>query len=79
MVILVLLADDNLNVREVLKALLDLDGDPTVVGPVADYDGLDLGVEDAYPQVIVTDVPCRATSRARASKLLNRFVSLEHA
>jgi class 3 adenylate cyclase/DNA-binding NarL/FixJ family response regulator len=52
----VFLADDNLIVREGVKALLDLEDDLTVVGQAADYAGLVMGAEAANPQVIVTDI-----------------------
>jgi class 3 adenylate cyclase/ActR/RegA family two-component response regulator len=56
MTISVFLADDNLIVREGVKALLDLEDDFTVVGQAADYDGLVAGAEATNPQVIVTDI-----------------------
>ncbi|MGI9584901.1 MAG: adenylate/guanylate cyclase domain-containing protein [Acidimicrobiia bacterium] len=56
MTISVFLADDNLIVREGVKALLDLEEDIIVVGQAADYDGLVAGAESAGPQVIVTDI-----------------------
>ena len=56
MTISVFLADDNLIVREGVKALLDLEDDFTVVGQAADFDGLVAGAEAANPQVIVTDI-----------------------
>ncbi|MFC2176803.1 adenylate/guanylate cyclase domain-containing protein [Actinomycetota bacterium] len=52
----VFLADDNLIVREGVKALLDLEDDLDVVGQAADYDELVEGAESANPQVIVTDI-----------------------
>ncbi|NNL68693.1 MAG: response regulator, partial [Acidimicrobiia bacterium] len=56
MVISVFLADDNLIVREGVRALLDLEEDFDVVGQAADYDGLVAGARDTNPQVIVTDI-----------------------
>lgn len=56
MPISVFLADDNLIVREGVKALLDLEEDLEVVGQGADYDELVEGAEAAHPQVIVTDI-----------------------
>jgi len=56
MTISVFLADDNLIVREGVKALLDLEEDFNVVGQAADYDGLVAGAEESNPQVIVTDI-----------------------
>jgi class 3 adenylate cyclase/DNA-binding NarL/FixJ family response regulator len=52
----VFLADDNLIVREGVKALLDLEDDFEVVGQAADYEGLVSGAGDAEPQVVVTDI-----------------------
>jgi adenylate cyclase len=56
MAISVFLADDNLIVREGVKALLDLEDDITVVGEAADFDGLVLGAGATNPQVVVTDI-----------------------
>jgi class 3 adenylate cyclase/ActR/RegA family two-component response regulator len=52
----VFLADDNLIVREGVKALLDLEDDIDVIGVAADYDELVAGAEEANPQVVVTDI-----------------------
>jgi class 3 adenylate cyclase/DNA-binding NarL/FixJ family response regulator len=52
----VFLADDNLIVREGVKALLDLEDDLDVVGVASDYDELVEGAEAANPQVVVTDI-----------------------
>src|SRR5205823_929808 len=54
--ITVFLADDNLIVREGVRALLGFEADLEVVGVAADYDGLVAGATEAAPQVIVTDV-----------------------
>ena len=54
--ITVFLADDNLIVREGVRALIGLEPDLTVVGAAADYDGLVSGAEEAAPQVVVTDI-----------------------
>ncbi len=56
MAISVFLADDNLIVREGVKALLDFEDDLEVVGVAADYDDLVNGAEAAQPQVVVTDI-----------------------
>lgn len=56
MTISVFLADDNLIVREGVKALLDLEDDIDVIGVAADYDELVAGAEEANPQVVVTDI-----------------------
>ena len=52
----VFLADDNLIVREGVRALLDIEPDIEVVGMAEDYDGLVAGAEAGAPQVVVTDI-----------------------
>jgi class 3 adenylate cyclase/DNA-binding NarL/FixJ family response regulator len=52
----VFLADDNVIVREGVKALLGLEADLEVVGTAADYDELVQGADAAEPQVVVTDI-----------------------
>ena len=54
--ITVFLADDNLLVREGVRALLAIEPDLEVVGTAADYDELIRGAEQAAPQVVVTDI-----------------------
>ncbi len=54
--ITVFLADDNLLVREGVRALLALERDIEVVGVAADYDELVNGAEATNPQVVVTDI-----------------------
>ena len=51
-----LLADDNLIVREGVRALLSRDPDVTVVGVAGDYDELVSAAVQLHPQVIVTDI-----------------------
>jgi class 3 adenylate cyclase/DNA-binding NarL/FixJ family response regulator len=52
----VFLADDNLIVREGVRALINSQSDLRVVGVAADYDELVSGAEAAQPQVLVTDI-----------------------
>jgi adenylate cyclase len=52
----VFLADDNLLVREGVRALLSLADDIEVVGVAADYDGLLSEAERLEPNVLVTDI-----------------------
>ena len=52
----VFLADDNLIVREGVRALLVREPDLEVVGVAADYDELIEGAEAAAPQVLVSDI-----------------------
>ena len=54
--ITVFLADDNLIVREGVRALLALEPDLEVVGTADDYEGLVAGGEALAPQVVVTDI-----------------------
>ena len=54
--ITVFLADDNLIVREGVRALLGLEEDLEIVGVAADYDELVAGASDTEPQVVVTDI-----------------------
>jgi len=54
--ITVFLADDNVIVREGVRALLGLEDDLVVVGTADDYDSLIAGAEEAAPQVLVTDI-----------------------
>lgn len=56
MSITVLLADDNLLIREGVRALIDLSHDVEVVGVAADYDELLASADDLVPQVLVTDI-----------------------
>ena len=52
----VFLADDNLIVREGVRALINARKDLNVVGVAADYDELVSGAEATRPQVLVTDI-----------------------
>lgn len=54
--ITILLADDNLIVREGVRALLSRDRDVEVVGVAGDYDELVTRARELHPQVIVTDI-----------------------
>ena len=54
--ITVFLADDNLIVREGVRALIQRHHDLTVVGVAGDYDGVIGGAAATSPQVLVTDI-----------------------
>ena len=54
--ITVFLADDNLIVREGVRALIDRNADLQVVGVAADYDETVSGASATSPQVLVTDI-----------------------
>jgi adenylate cyclase len=54
--ITVFLADDNILVREGVRALLNLESDLDIVGVAADYDELVQGCVATTPQVVVTDI-----------------------
>jgi adenylate cyclase len=55
-VITVFLADDNLIVREGVRALINRRDDLSVVGVAEDYDGTVAGATATAPQVLVTDI-----------------------
>ena len=52
----VFLADDNLIVREGVRALLDAEPRLEIVGVAGDYDELVRGADETAPQVVVTDI-----------------------
>ena len=52
----VFLADDNLIVREGVRALISLEQDFSVVGTASDYDELVAKASELAPQVVVTDI-----------------------
>jgi DNA-binding NarL/FixJ family response regulator len=52
----VFLADDNLIVREGVRALIERHRDLRVVGMAADYDEVVSGAAETEPQVLVTDI-----------------------
>ncbi|HVF32940.1 MAG TPA: adenylate/guanylate cyclase domain-containing protein [Acidimicrobiales bacterium] len=54
--ITIFLADDNIIVREGVRALLAREPDFEIVGVAGDYDELIAGAEAANPQVLVTDI-----------------------
>jgi class 3 adenylate cyclase/DNA-binding NarL/FixJ family response regulator len=56
MAITVLLADDNLLVREGVRAIIELTDDIEVTGVASDYDELIREAERAVPHVVVTDI-----------------------
>ncbi len=56
MTISVFLADDNLLVREGVRAILELESDLVVVGVGADFDELVTGAAESHPDVVVTDI-----------------------
>jgi adenylate cyclase len=60
----VFLADDNVIVREGVRALLEMDDGIEVVGVAGDYDGLVRGAGAANPQVVVTDIRMPPTFQA---------------
>jgi adenylate cyclase len=73
--ITVLLADDNLLVREGVRALLALERDLEVVGTAADFDELLAAAEKSRPQVVVTDIrmpPTFQDEGIEAAKLVRK-------
>jgi class 3 adenylate cyclase/ActR/RegA family two-component response regulator len=73
--ITVLLADDNLLVREGVRALLGLERDLEVVGTAADFDELVAAAEASRPHVVVTDIrmpPTFQDEGIEAAKLVRK-------
>ncbi len=73
--ITVFLADDNLIVREGVRALLGLEADIDVVGVAEDFDTLVAGAEAENPQVLVTDIrmpPSFQQEGIEAAKLIRK-------
>lgn len=71
----VFLADDNLIVREGVRALLGLEPDLEVVGVAEDFDTLVAGAEAQNPQVLVTDIrmpPTFQQEGIEAAKLIRK-------
>lgn len=71
----VFLADDNLIVREGVRALLGLEDDIDVVGVAEDFDSLVAGAEEQNPQVVVTDIrmpPTFQQEGIEAAKLIRK-------
>src|SRR5919199_317489 len=71
----VFVADDNLIVREGVRALLVREPDIVVVGVGADYEDLSTGVEVSIPQVLVVDIRMPPTFQREgidAAKLLRK-------
>ncbi len=71
----VLLADDNLIVREGVRALLLSAGDLDVVGVAGDYDGLVAEAESLAPHVVVTDIrmpPTFTDEGIKAARLVRK-------
>ena len=75
MTIRVIVADDNLFVREGVRALLSEQSDITVVGLAADHDELIDSVAAANPDVVVTDIcmpPTNTDEGIRAALALRK-------
>jgi class 3 adenylate cyclase/ActR/RegA family two-component response regulator len=71
----VVLADDNLIVREGVRALLMLAGDLDVVGVAGDYDELVSTADAEQPQVVVTDIrmpPSFTDEGIKAARLVRK-------
>ena len=71
----VVLADDNLIVREGVRALLLIAGDIDVVGVAGDYDELVTAADATRPQVVVTDIrmpPSFTDEGIKAARLVRK-------
>ena len=71
----VVLADDNLIVREGVRALLLIAGDIDVVGVAGDYDELVAAADAGRPQVVVTDIrmpPSFTDEGIKAARLVRK-------
>ncbi|MBV8526880.1 MAG: response regulator transcription factor, partial [Candidatus Dormibacteraeota bacterium] len=71
----VVLADDNLIVREGVRALLLFAGDIDVVGVAGDYDELVAAADADRPQVVVTDIrmpPSFTDEGIKAARLVRK-------
>lgn len=71
----VVLADDNLIVREGVRALLLIAGDIDVVGVAGDYDELVAAADAERPQVVVTDIrmpPSFTDEGIKAARLVRK-------
>lgn len=71
----VVLADDNLIVREGVRALLLIAGDIDVVGVAGDYDELVAAADATRPQVVVTDIrmpPSFTDEGIKAARLVRK-------
>jgi DNA-binding NarL/FixJ family response regulator len=72
-VICVVVAEDNLLVREGLRSLLDSQEEVTVVGDCADYDSLLATVEQVNPDVVVTDIRMPPTGTDEGVRAARQF------
>ncbi|MEO6712362.1 MAG: response regulator transcription factor, partial [Mycobacteriales bacterium] len=61
--ITVVLADDNLIVREGVRSMLARDATIEIVGVAGDYDELVAAAMEHHPQVVVTDIRMPPTFR----------------
>ncbi len=75
----VFLADDNLIVREGVRALLDRQKDIEVVGVADDYDSLVAGAEEPTRKSWSPTSACHRRSSARASRRPSRCASATRA
>lgn len=73
MVLRVVVAEDNLLMREGIRSVLALDDDVDLVATAADYDGLLAAVEEHHPDVVVTDIRMPPSQTDEGIRAANDF------
>lgn len=73
MVLRVVLAEDNLLMREGIRSVLALDDDVDLVATAADYDELMAAVEEHHPDVVVTDIRMPPTQTDEGIRAANQL------
>lgn len=73
MVVRVVVAEDNLLMREGITSVLALNDDLTLVASCADYDELVAAVEQHRPDVVITDIRMPPTQTDEGIRAANQF------
>ncbi len=69
----VVIAEDNLLMREGIVSVLKLDGDLEIVGTCADYDSLVVAVDEQLPDAVITDIRMPPTQTDEGIRAANLF------